>query len=179
MERMSYLMLLLNPSTNSFNNGASDFNAPGWEDVVSAMSMGDLDTNAYYLGLAKYCMDQEAETQLINMLEQQGVVLANTNGWRCKSDQFHRLAQLACKEFIESKACSECNGRRTNAAGQVCESCLGTGVKRLSQRAKYRFANIDKRNWERRWQERYETLFQLLCDAESSLLSHLKTQLCE
>lgn len=177
MDRMGYLLLLLNPASNSFKDRIRGHNSVRWEDVVSAMSMGDLDSYAYYLGLAKYCQDTEAEAKLIRILHQYGGELAVQYGWRSKPEYLQKLSLLACKEFIEGNTCPECDGMKRDIHGDICQVCSGTGLKRLSQRAKYQFADIDKRNWERRWQERYEKLYYKLCEAEGTLLCHLRQQL--
>lgn len=174
-------MLLLNTKSQSwsFTPGSSGNRRSGlcWEDVASALSMGNLDKMAYYLARAKYCQDGSSVEKLFYLVQQEATRLAKTHQWGSRGETLTSLAQLACYESLDTMLCKSCAGRGYKTNGKECKSCNGYGRKPMSMRSRYLMAGFDKRNWERRWYSRYEKLYQTLCDAENDALAHLSHQL--
>lgn len=148
-----------------------------WEEVASALSLGNLHPLAATLGRAKYCEDPACCQQLLKAVQTLVAKQAKTQKWRCRSEMPARLAQLATHEVLHITQCEACGGRGSNKRMQSCGSCHGTGRSPMKSAERYHYAGIDKRNWERRWQARYEGIYLTLCDAENQLLGHLAWQL--
>lgn len=170
-------LLLLNIKSPSWHHQGGSHNSLGWEDVAQALGMGNLSPLAHTLGRAKYCEDPDCCQQLLAQVQTLVTGLALKQRWRCRSDVPARLARLATHEAMADTRCSACDGRGVNRRQQSCRYCEGSGREPMKSAERYHYAGIDKRNWERRWQRRYEAIFSLLCDAENQLLGHLAWQL--
>lgn len=172
-------LLLLNPrSTDWLATGASTSgDRLGWQDVAQALGMGKLPELAHLLGRARYCEDADCCQQLLGEVQVIVTGLAMKQRWRCRSDLPGRLARLATHEMLVDNRCTACGGRGVNRRQQRCRACLGSGREAMKAAQRYQYAGIDKRNWERRWADRYETIYRQLCDAEHQLLGHLAWQL--
>jgi hypothetical protein len=147
-----------------------------WEDVAAAMGMGNLSEEAYLLGRAKYCDDIHASRGLQEVMTRKSSQLIAMRKWRSAKDLSADLAQVACLEVLSNHNCKLCQGTGVFIE-QVCETCEGLGRDRVSEASKYTMANMDKRNWQRRWRARYEEIYQMLVAAEDELAQHLVTQL--
>ena len=176
METARYL-LLLNPKSPSWSDVSGGHNKLRWEDIAVALSMGDLNQLSYVLARTKYCQDSSCAEALVKQVGGLVKALAQKGQWRARGTLLNKLAQLACYESLQASHCPTCRGRGQRRNGMECDDCHGSGRKPMSARSRYRFAGIDKRNWERRWQQRYEDVFRRLCDAENQALSHLSWQL--
>lgn len=172
-------MLLLNPASPGWQQAATGTHHQGlrWQDVAHALGAGGLPALAHTLGRARYCEDPACARQLHRQVQRLVTATALRQKWRCRSDIPARLARLATHEALDDARCSRCEGRGINRRLQPCRHCHGSGREALKAAQRYHFAGIDKRNWERRWQGRYETIYRQLCEAEQQLLGHLARQL--
>ncbi|MBU2707531.1 hypothetical protein KCM76_16170 [Zooshikella marina] len=167
---------MMNPTRCSFDHSSKSIRLLTWQDIASALAMGNLNKTAYYIGRIKYCDDKSVIENLIKEVANLFLTHAKEVGWRIKTDAAHKLSQLACLENIRSPICKTCNGTG-KIKNETCKSCGGTGSKGFSDASKYKFLCIDKRNWERRWRERYEFIYQIFEDAEKQISKHLANQL--
>ena len=177
----AHQLLLLNPKSQSWSpvSGFSTSHSQKlrWEDVASALSLGKLSPLAYYLIRAKYCQDETCIEQLLPLVQKEATRLAREEKWRTGGDWLLKLSRLACLEALDSMLCKRCSGRGYNLIGKACPTCRSYGRKPMSARGRYQSIGMDKRNWERRWDGRYERLYQVLCNAENKALAHLNYQL--
>ena len=175
------LILLLNPRSQSWSlapgKGGQHHSGLGWEEVASALSMGNLDKLSYYLTRVKYCGDSSSVRALFQLVLKEVMELAETHQWGARKGTLQSLAQLACYESLDTQLCKSCAGRGYSQIGKTCRVCQGYGRRPMSARSRYQLAGVDKRNWERRWFSRYEVLYQKLCEAENDALTHLSRQL--
>lgn len=147
-----------------------------WEDVAAALGMGDLSDEAYLLGRAKYCHDMPATKGLHKIITDKSSRLIAERKWKSKRDVSSDLAQVACLEALSNEHCEDCHGTGV-LFGEPCPSCEGRGRVRVSEASKYHMVKMDKRNWQRRWKDRYEEIYQMLVAAEDELANHLAVQL--
>ena len=168
---------LLNLKSPSLTRQSAGHNLWQWQDVAAALGMGQLSPLAIELGHAKYCEDDDSCQKLLQLMKEVAQQQAKVNKWRAHKNLLPRLAQLAVYEMLSSQLCKCCRGLGITKRGVTCTDCKGQGRQPLRAAERYHFAGIDKRNWERRWQSRYEVVYGCLCDAESQLLSHLSWQL--
>lgn len=176
MESLFYI-LNQNPAPLGHIPGTSR-NKMGWQDVSSALGMGKLNRMSSLIARLKYNQDLTAQRELSALLHQQALSIAKQQNWRAKAEVVERLSNLAQYEFLRSDLCDQCKGRKFHEnAEKTCSFCKGLGRRRLRESDKYRFAAIEKRNWERRWKNRYEYLFTVLSESEQALFNHLDRQL--
>lgn len=147
-----------------------------WEDVAAALGMGNLSKEAYLLGRAKYCHDAPASKGLIDIITDRSSRLITQRKWKSKRDVSFDLAKVACLEALSNQNCEYCHGTGI-ILDNPCEHCGGRGRARVPEASKYAMANMDKRNWQRRWRSRYEEIYQMLVNAEDELAHHLAVQL--
>lgn len=147
-----------------------------WEDVAAAMGMGNLSDEAYLLGRAKYCNDAPASKGLVKIITDKSARLIHERKWKSKRDVSGSLAQVACLEALSNQHCEDCHGTGV-IHDETCPVCNGRGRARVSEASKYNMVKMDKRNWQRRWRDRYEEIYQILVAAEDELAEHLAVQL--
>lgn len=147
-----------------------------WEDVAAALGMGNLSDEAYLLGRAKYCNDAPATKGLHKIISDKSSKLIAERKWKSKRDVSSDLAQVACLEALSNQHCDDCRGTGV-LFDQPCPTCDGHGRVRVSEVSKYNMVKMDKRNWQRRWKDRYEEIYQMLVAAEDELAHHLADQL--
>ncbi len=167
----------LNLKSPSWQRSGAAFQALGWEDIAGALSMGKLSPIATTLARAKFCDDHQQRKLLLVLITEQVLELATKEQWQCRQAMLVKIARLACHELFSAHHCKTCSGRGINLHGLSCRYCHGLGRLPMTAAGRYRFASIDKRNWERRWQSRYERIYRQLCEEENQLLSHLSRQL--
>ena len=170
-------LLLLNLKSPSWSLSSSQHKSWRWEDIASALSMGKLPPLSVTLARAKYCEDVQCRQRFGQQVLKLVRARFRQHQWRSQPGLPERLAELACYELLAAHRCSRCDGRGCSLQGLVCEACRGHGREPMSTARRYRCAGVEKRNWERRWSQRYEQIFGLLCEAENRLLSHLSWQL--
>ncbi len=172
-------LLLLNPRSPDWQNTgvSTGGNTLRWQDVAHALGAGNLSPLANTLGRARYCEDADCCQRLLAEVQIMVTGLAQQQRWRCRSDVPARLARLATHEILVDNSCSACHGHGVNRRQQICRTCNGDAREPMKAAQRYQYAGIDKRNWERRWQRRYDTIYRQLCDAEHQLLGHLAWQL--
>jgi len=147
-----------------------------WEDVAAAMGMGNLSQEAYLLGRAKYCNDGAANKDLQAVIAKKSARLIARRKWKSARDMSGDLALVACLEAVANNNCKPCHGTGV-LLEETCDNCEGFGRDRIPEASKYNLANMDKRNWQRRWRPRYEEIYQMLVAAEDELAQHLAFQL--
>ena len=119
-----------------------------WDELAGALGMGGLDPLAYTLGCAKYCDDAAQKKRLAACVQDWVQTQAQREKWQTRSFVLPRLASLACYEILKTPHCPTCRGSGAIALGVVCPTCEGSGYLAMSNRARYQFIGMDKRNWE-------------------------------
>lgn len=147
-----------------------------WQDVAGALGMGDLSQEAYLLARAKYCHDLSASEVLQQVMTKKCAQLIARRKWKSQRNLAPILARVACFEVLSHQLCPVCRGTGV-LYKETCEFCGGIGRERVPEAHKYQMANIDKRNWQRRWRSRYDEIYLMLISAEDELEAHLSAQL--
>lgn len=175
MSALEYLTAL-NPHGAKIELGSSDKKRLHWQDVAGALGMGELSQEAYLLARAKYCHEIPASEKLQKVMTQKCVQLIARRKWKSQRNLAPTLAKVACYEVLSHQRCKVCRGTGV-LYKSICEHCDGSGRERIPEAHKYQMANIDKRNWQRRWRARYEEVYLMLVAAEDELEAHLAAQL--
>lgn len=174
MSALEYLTFLT-PSGVTVASNCGHQKILKWQDVAAALGMGNLSEEAYLLGRAKYCDDAPASKNLHQVITRKSSQLIAKRKWKSAKDMSASLAQVACLEALSNHNCKPCRGTGV-LLEQMCDNCEGFGRDRISEASKYNMANMDKRNWQRRWRPRYEEIYQMLIAAEDELAQHLAFQ---
>lgn len=165
-------MLMMNPASYRLDKVSTDYKKIEWSDVSAALGMGSLDEFSYHLGRLIFCDDTTSKKIIITLSIQHLINISKKNNWRTNIKIFTRLSELACFEIVYSTPCKYCHDQPINIA--ECSNCHGSGYIGLKNCSKYKYASIEKRNWNRRWKKRYEELYKKFLESEQKLNSHIQ-----
>jgi hypothetical protein len=117
--------------------------------------------------------DAGGELRLVWYVEAQVLRLARSEEWRAfDAGKVGLMARLAVQENLRN-ICQHCHGTGQRRF-KVCVHCHGGGRARLSGRSIAERIGVDQSNFVRVWRRRYDCVYVLVQDVQSSVVSTVR-----